>query len=67
MEYTAIGDNVNLAQRLESVAEKGQILISSTTYERVKHKVEARMLDPIKLKGKAEKVIAYEVIGLRAS
>jgi class 3 adenylate cyclase len=66
MEYTAIGDNVNLAQRLESVAEKGQILISSATYERVKHKVIARMLDPIKLKGKSEKVIAYEVEGLRA-
>ncbi len=66
MEYTAIGDNVNLAQRLESVAEKGQILISSSTYERVKHKVNARMLDPIKLKGKADKVIPYEVEGLKA-
>jgi adenylate cyclase len=57
MEYTAIGDNVNLAQRLESVAGAGQILISSATYERVKNKVTARMLDPIKLKGKTEKVI----------
>ncbi len=65
MEYTAIGDNVNLAQRLESVAGAGQILISSATYERVKNKVTARMLDPIKLKGKTEKVIPYEVEGLR--
>ncbi|HTC21289.1 MAG TPA: adenylate/guanylate cyclase domain-containing protein, partial [bacterium] len=65
MEYTAIGDNVNLTQRLESVAEKGQILISSATYERVKHKVEATMLDPIKVKGKAEKVVAYSVTGLK--
>jgi class 3 adenylate cyclase len=64
MEYTAIGDNVNLTQRLESVAEKGQILISSGTYERVKHKVTAVMLDPIKVKGKTEKVIAYSVQGL---
>ncbi len=65
MEYTAIGDNVNLTQRLESVAEKGQILISAATYERVKHKVNATMLDPIKVKGKAEKVIAYNVEGLK--
>lgn len=65
MEYTAIGDNVNLTQRLESVAEKGQILISASTYERVKHKVHAVMLDPIKVKGKTEKVIAYNVESLR--
>jgi len=66
MEYTAIGDNVNLTQRLESVAEKGQILISAATYERVKHKVNATMLDPIKVKGKVEKVIAYSVEGLKS-
>ncbi len=66
MEYTAIGDNVNLTQRLESVAEKGQILISAATYEKVKHKVTATMLDPIKVKGKTEKVIAYSVEGLKA-
>lgn len=66
LEYTAIGDNVNLTQRLESVAEKGQILISAATYERVKHKVNATMLDPIKVKGKAEKVMAYSVQGLLA-
>ncbi len=66
MEYTAIGDNVNLTQRLESVAEKGNVLISAATYERVKHKIDATMLDPIKVKGKAEKVVAYSVTGLKA-
>jgi adenylate cyclase len=66
MEYTAIGDNVNLTQRLESVAEKGQILISAATYERVKHNVNATVLDPIKVKGKVEKVLAYSVTGLKA-
>jgi adenylate cyclase len=66
MEYTSIGDNVNLTQRLESVAEKGQILISAATYERVKHKVEAIALEPIKVKGKVEKVQAYAVQGLKA-
>ena len=67
MEYTAIGDNVNLTQRLESVAEKGQILISSATYERVKSRINATMLDPIKVKGKSEKVVAYSVEGLKAA
>ncbi len=66
MEYTAIGDNVNLTQRLESVAEKGQILISAATYERVKHKIEAVMLDPLKVKGKTDKVVAYSVTGLKS-
>ncbi len=66
MEYTAIGDNVNLTQRLESVAEKGQILISATTYERVKDKINATMLDPIKVKGKTEKVLAYSVLGMKS-
>jgi class 3 adenylate cyclase len=65
MEYTAIGDNVNLTQRLESVAEKGQILISAATYEKVKHKIDAVMLDPIKVKGKTDKVLAYSVTGLK--
>jgi adenylate cyclase len=65
MEYTSIGDNVNLTQRLESVAEKGQILISAATYERVKHKINATMLDPIKVKGKVDKVQAYSVEGLK--
>jgi class 3 adenylate cyclase len=65
MEYTAIGDNVNLTQRLESVAEKGQILISAATYERVKDRVEAVMLDPLKVKGKTDKVLAYSVTGLK--
>ncbi len=66
MEYTSIGDNVNLTQRLESVAEKGQILISAATYELVKHKINATMLDPIKVKGKVEKVISYSVEGLKS-
>ncbi len=66
MEYTSIGDNVNLTQRLESVAEKGQILISAATYELVKHKVNATALEPIKVKGKVEKVLAYAVEGLKA-
>jgi adenylate cyclase len=64
MEYTVIGDRVNLAARLESYAKPGQILISQWTYEKVRGLVEARPLGIVKVKGKEEQVEVYEVLGL---
>ncbi|MGH7277107.1 MAG: adenylate/guanylate cyclase domain-containing protein [Candidatus Rokuibacteriota bacterium] len=64
MEYTVIGDNVNLAARLESHAKANQVLISDATYRKVKDRVQARALGRIKVKGKEEQVEVYEVLGL---
>jgi adenylate cyclase len=65
MEYTVIGDRVNLAARLEANAKPGQILISQWTYENVGQLVTARSLGYFKVKGKEEDVEVYEVLGLK--
>ncbi|MGE5217382.1 MAG: adenylate/guanylate cyclase domain-containing protein [Chloroflexota bacterium] len=64
MEYTVIGDKVNLAARLESNAKPGQVLVSESTYQQVADKVEARCLGVMSVKGKEEEVTVYEIIGL---
>jgi len=64
MDFTAIGDVVNLAARLEGRAQPGEVLISEYTYELVKDVVEAERLPPIKVKGKKEPVVVYRVLGM---
>jgi class 3 adenylate cyclase len=53
LDYTAIGDTVNTAQRLQNLAEGGQIIISQTTYARLNSKA-AEPLGPKQLKGKSQ-------------
>jgi adenylate cyclase len=65
LDYTAIGDTVNLAARLESVAPPDTILISTATWRRVQHVVKAERLDPVRVKGKARPVPVYRVLGLK--
>ncbi len=64
MNYTMMGDAVNLAARLEAAAKQYGIytMISQFTYEYVKDVFEARQLDKIMVVGKSEPVVVYELI-----
>ncbi len=68
MEYTVIGDPVNVASRLESnTKDLGvNVLVSATTYELTKNVIEARPVRELTVKGRAEPIMTYEVLGLRA-
>jgi len=55
---------VNLASRLEGAAHPGTILISHETWSLVKDAVEAKETPPFKVKGIAQPIQAYEVLGL---
>ena len=64
-EYTAIGDTVNLANRLETAAPRGGILISNDTHKHVRGVFDVTTLEPIMVKGKSEPVQVYTVNGIR--
>jgi PAS domain S-box-containing protein len=63
--YTAIGDTVNLAQRLQASAESGQILLEKSTFDILSEQIIASPLDPVVLKGRARSTQVYELKGLK--
>ena len=67
MEYTPIGDAVNLAKRLQESAKPGQILLSQSTYEKVKGYVEVNALQPIQVKGRTAFEQVYELVGIKSA
>ncbi len=67
MDYTAIGDTTNLASRLESLATPGAILVSESTYRLVRGFFQVRPTGPLNVKGKSERVTAYEIVGESAA
>ena len=62
MDYTAIGDEVNIASRLQSMAEGGQILVSDSVYSVTKDIFEFRKIGSVIVKGKKKAIETFEVI-----
>ncbi len=64
LDFSAIGDTVNLAKRLQEVARPGQILMSQAAYHQIRHRVKVMPLQSIKVKGRQTIEEVYELVGL---
>lgn len=62
LDYTVIGDVVNTAQRLQSVAKENQIIISENSYEKIKESFSCSKVGEVILKNKSNPVVIYEVM-----
>jgi hypothetical protein len=65
VEYTAMGDAINLAARMESAAEPGTILITEDTHRLIAPLFEIEALGPLQVKGRAKPVSVYRVPAAR--
>ena len=66
--YSVTGDTVNTGKRIETLTRScpNTILISDSVYQHTTHLINTKAWDPISVKGKSEKVLVYEVLGLSA-
>lgn len=64
-DYSAIGDAVNLAKRVQESAAPDEILMSNDVYEQVKHVVEVEPLEPMQVKGRQALERIYRMVGLK--
>ncbi|MDA2920757.1 tetratricopeptide repeat protein [Desulfobacterota bacterium AH_259_B03_O07] len=67
MDYTAMGDTINLASRLQNLAEPATILISESTHKLVQDYFDVKPLGPLQVKGKAHPVKAFRVRRIKRS
>ena len=61
MDYTAIGDAVNVAKRIQENTPGGKVLLSQTVYEAVKPSVNASFYEEMKVRNREQPVITYEL------
>jgi len=62
LDYTVVGDVVNTAARLQSIAKPGQILISESAYKKVKESFNCHLIGEVSLKNKQHPMNVYEVL-----
>jgi adenylate cyclase len=62
LDFTVIGDVVNTAQRIQSVAKASQILISDASYVKVKDSFKCELVGEFELKNKSKIIKCYEVL-----
>ncbi|MBI5030709.1 MAG: GAF domain-containing protein [Chloroflexi bacterium] len=65
MNFTAIGDAVNLAKRLQENAEGGQILLSRQSHQCIRNEIVAKRLLPVQVKGRVAITEIWELVGLK--
>jgi len=62
LDYTVIGDTVNTAQRLQTAAAPGQIIINENSYEKIKGSFNCNLVGTVGLKNKSNEITIYEVL-----
>src|SRR5206468_1266010 len=65
-EYTAMGDTVNVAARMQTAATPGTVLISGETHHFVSRIFDVTPRGPLEVKGKSAPIEAYEILGLQS-
>ena len=66
LQYTAIGDAMNVASRLVNIASPGEVIVSESTMRLVNGRVDATALPPVRVKGKAEELRVFRINGLKS-
>ncbi|WP_133272285.1 adenylate/guanylate cyclase domain-containing protein [Hymenobacter radiodurans] len=62
LDYTVIGDTVNVSQRLQGAAQPGQIIVTEATYNKIKESFQCRQVGEVSLKNKSKPIMTYEVV-----